>query len=97
MRLKDFAERLLEDPADVSANPSTRERKKIHQWYYRADTFRTCCAVEAPAQTKTMQPAPIVFVRKRERVHELAETLRLAGSTIAILKVRWRRSNVTKV
>ncbi len=22
---------------DASANPSTRERKKIHQWYYRAD------------------------------------------------------------
>ncbi|SUG87300.1 ATP-dependent RNA helicase SrmB [Salmonella enterica subsp. enterica] len=37
--IKDFAERLLEDPVEVSANPSTRERKKIHQWYYRADNF----------------------------------------------------------
>ncbi|STT84555.1 ATP-dependent RNA helicase SrmB [Klebsiella pneumoniae] len=35
--IKDFAERLLEEPVEVSANPSTRERKKIHQWYYRAD------------------------------------------------------------
>ena len=35
--IQDFAERLLEDPVEVSANPSTRERKKIHQWYYRAD------------------------------------------------------------
>ena len=33
--IKDFAERLLEEPVEVSANPSTRERKKIHQWYYR--------------------------------------------------------------
>lgn len=26
--IKDFAERLLEEPVEVSANPSTRERKK---------------------------------------------------------------------
>lgn len=26
--IQDFAERLLEDPVEVSANPSTRERKK---------------------------------------------------------------------
>lgn len=37
--IQDFAERLLEDPVEVSANPSTRERKKIHQWYYRADVY----------------------------------------------------------
>ncbi|UMP74480.1 hypothetical protein MJ565_20505 [Klebsiella pneumoniae] len=35
--IKDFAERLLEDPVEVSATPSTRELQKIHQWYYRAD------------------------------------------------------------
>nr|VUD27619.1 ATP-dependent RNA helicase SrmB [Salmonella sp. NCTC 7297] len=29
MRLKILAERLLEDPVEVSANPSTRERKKF--------------------------------------------------------------------
>ncbi len=36
--IQDFAERLLEDPVEVSANPSTRERKKIHQWYLLTNT-----------------------------------------------------------
>lgn len=95
--IKDFAERLLEDPVEVSANPSTRERKKIHQWYYRADNFEHKVALLKHLLKQDDATRSIVFVRKRERVHELAETLRLAGSTIAILKVRWRRSNVTKV
>lgn len=95
--IKDFAERLLEDPVEVSANPSTRERKKIHQWYYRADNFEHKVALLKHLLKQDDATRSIVFVRKRERVHELAETLRLAGSTIAILKARWRRSNVTKV
>lgn len=77
--IKDFAERLLEEPVEVSATPSTRERKKIHQWYYRADDVQHKTALlvhllKQPDATRT-----IVFVRKRERVHELATWLREAG------------------
>jgi ATP-dependent RNA helicase SrmB len=77
--IKDFAERLLEDPAEVSATPSTRERKKIHQWYYRADNLEH--KVELLKHLLKQEDAlrTIVFVRKRERVHELAEMLRNAG------------------
>ncbi|MFL0675932.1 ATP-dependent RNA helicase SrmB [Salmonella enterica subsp. enterica serovar Enteritidis] len=77
--IKDFAERLLEDPVEVSANPSTRERKKIHQWYYRADNFEHKVALLKHLLKQDDATRSIVFVRKRERVHELAETLRLAG------------------
>lgn len=77
--IKDFAERLLEDPVEVSATPSTRERKKIHQWYYRADDVqhKTALLVHLLQQPDTSRS--IVFVRKRERVHELVSWLHDAG------------------
>lgn len=77
--IKDFAERLLNDPVKVEADPSRRERKKILQWYYRSDntehkTAQLIHLLKQPDVTRA-----IVFVRKRERVHELASWLRNAG------------------
>ena len=77
--IKDFAERLLEEPAEVSATPSTRERKKIHQWYYRADDIKHKTALLVHLLKQPEATRSIVFVRKRERVHELAGWLREAG------------------
>ncbi|STU63345.1 ATP-dependent RNA helicase SrmB [Klebsiella pneumoniae subsp. ozaenae] len=56
-----------------------RERKKIHQWYYRADDIehKTKLLVNLLQQPEATRA--IVFVRKRERVHELANWLREAG------------------
>lgn len=84
--VKDFAERLLEDPVEVSATPSTRERKKIHQWYYRADDVehKTKLLVHLLNQPETTRS--IVFVRKRERVHELVAWLREAGINTCYLE-----------
>lgn len=77
--ITDFAERLLNDPVQVSATPSTRERKKIHQWYYRADdvAHKTAMLVHLLKQPDTTRS--IIFVRKRERVHELVTWLHEAG------------------
>ena len=77
--IKDFAERLLEDPVEVSADPSTRERKKIHQFYYRADDIEHKTALLIHLLKQPEATRSIVFVRKRERVHELAGWLRRAG------------------
>lgn len=77
--IKDFAERLLEDPVEVSADPSTRERKKIHQFYYRADDIEHKTALLIHLLKQPEATRSIVFVRKRERVHELAGWLRQAG------------------
>ncbi|NIF30534.1 ATP-dependent RNA helicase SrmB [Enterobacter sp. Cy-643] len=84
--VKDFAERLLEDPVEVSATPSTRERKKIHQWYYRADDVehKTKLLVHLLNQPDTTRS--IVFVRKRERVHELVAWLREVGINTCYLE-----------
>ncbi|ACS86571.1 ATP-dependent RNA helicase SrmB [Musicola paradisiaca] len=77
--VQDFAERLLNEPVSVEADPSRRERKKIQQWYYRADniehkTALLCHLLRQPDVTRS-----IIFVRKRERVHELVDWLRQAG------------------
>ena len=106
--INDFAERLLEDPVEVSASPSTRERKKIHQWYYRADDVKhkTALLINLLQQPDTVRS--IVFVRKRERVHELVSWLHEAGikscylegemvqakRTEAILRLNDGRANV---
>ncbi|QTF07463.1 ATP-dependent RNA helicase SrmB [Brenneria izadpanahii] len=84
--IKDFAERLLNDPVEVEADPSRRERKKILQWYYRADDIKhktalLCHHLKQPDVTRS-----IVFVRKRERVHELVAWLREAGITACYLE-----------
>ncbi|GBO51030.1 ATP-dependent RNA helicase SrmB [Pectobacterium versatile] len=77
--IKDFAERLLNEPVEIESDPSRRERKKILQWYYRADDLKhktalLCHQLKQPDVTRS-----IVFVRKRERVHELVAWLREAG------------------
>lgn len=77
--IKDFAERLLNDPVEIESDPSRRERKKILQWYYRADDLKhktalLCHQLKQPDVTRS-----IIFVRKRERVHELVAWLREAG------------------
>ncbi|MCV9880231.1 ATP-dependent RNA helicase SrmB [Brenneria izbisi] len=84
--VKDFAERLLKEPVEVEADPSRRERKKILQWYYRADDIKhktalLCHQLKQPEATRS-----IVFVRKRERVHELVAWLREAGITACYLE-----------
>ncbi|KML66244.1 ATP-dependent RNA helicase SrmB [Pectobacterium peruviense] len=77
--IKDFAERLLNEPVEIESDPSRRERKKILQWYYRADDLKhkttlLCHQLKQPDVTRS-----IIFVRKRERVHELVSWLHEAG------------------
>ncbi|MEG3127687.1 ATP-dependent RNA helicase SrmB [Pantoea cypripedii] len=84
--IKDFAERLLNDPVSVSSDPSQRERKKIQQWYYRADNLehKTKLLVHLLKQPEVTRS--IVFVRKRERLHELVTWLHEAGIRCSYLE-----------
>lgn len=77
--IRDFSERLLEDPIEIDAESSRRERKKIQQFYYRADTLEhktalLCHLIKQDDVTKS-----IVFVHKRERIREVVQWLRDAG------------------
>lgn len=77
--LHDFAKRILNDPIEINADPSRKERKKILQFYYRADDLvhKTALLVYLLKQEELKKT--VVFVRKRERVHELVSWLHQAG------------------
>ncbi|GKX53916.1 ATP-dependent RNA helicase SrmB [Leminorella grimontii] len=76
--INDFAERLLKDPVRVEAESSRREKNKIHQWYYRADDLTHKTALLSHWLKQPEVSKSIVFVRKRERLHELVRWLREA-------------------
>ncbi|MGC6407760.1 ATP-dependent RNA helicase SrmB [Bisgaard Taxon 45] len=77
--LVDFASRLLIDPVQIDAEPSRRERKKIQQWYYHADSNEHKIKLLARFIEEEQVTRGIVFVRRREDVRELSETLRKRG------------------
>ncbi|HIH7630906.1 TPA: ATP-dependent RNA helicase SrmB [Yersinia enterocolitica] len=77
--IREFAERILTEPVELEAAPSRRERKKIQQWYYRADNIehKTALLVHLLKQPEVQKS--IIFVRTREKVHQLVSWLREAG------------------
>ncbi|MFU2046969.1 ATP-dependent RNA helicase SrmB [Avibacterium gallinarum] len=77
--LMDFAGRLLNDPVQIDAEPSRRERKKIQQWYYHADSNEHKVKLLARFIEQEKVSKGIIFVRRRETVRELSDTLRKRG------------------
>ncbi|WP_040976706.1 ATP-dependent RNA helicase SrmB [Necropsobacter massiliensis] len=77
--LTDFAARLLNEPIQIDAEPSRRERKKIQQWYYHADSNEHKIKLLARFIEQEQVSRGIVFVRRRETVRELSDTLRKRG------------------
>ena len=77
--LVDFAERLLDDPIEVDAEPSRRERKKIQQWYYHADSVEHKIKLLARCIEQEQVSKGIIFVRRREEARHLSDTLRKRG------------------
>lgn len=75
----DFAKRLLNDPVEIQAEASRRERKKIQQFYYRADDLAHKTALLTHLLKQPDFKKVIIFVRKRERLHELVSWLFQAG------------------
>jgi len=84
--IKDFAERILNEPIEIEADPARRERKKIQQWYYRADDIKHKTALLIHLMKQPEVTRSVVFVRKRERVHELCGWLREAGINTSYLE-----------
>ncbi|QGM81030.1 ATP-dependent RNA helicase SrmB [Otariodibacter oris] len=77
--LTDFAQRILDNPIEIDAEPSRRERKKIQQWYYHADNVEHKTKLLARLITNFGIDRGIVFVRRRDDVRELSDTLRKRG------------------
>ncbi|MGY5614849.1 ATP-dependent RNA helicase SrmB [Vibrio brasiliensis] len=72
-----FTADLLNDPAQVDAEPSRRERKKISQWYHRADDMSHKLDLLKKILTEQAERS-IVFLKTRERLAELRVELEKA-------------------
>ena len=82
----DFALRILNEPVELNADPSRRERKKIQQFYYHADNLEHKTALLAALLKQDDVKKSIVFVRKRERVRELVTALEKQGIKCSYLE-----------
>lgn len=82
----DFAQRILNEPVELNADPSRRERKKIQQFYYHADNLEHKIALLATLLKQDDVKKSIVFVRKRERVRELVTALEKEGIKCSYLE-----------
>ncbi|GAD80717.1 ATP-dependent RNA helicase SrmB [Vibrio ezurae] len=69
-----FTEDLLKDPAEIDAQSSLKERKKIQQWYHRADTPEHKLALLKHIITEQADRS-IIFLKTRERLAELRQQL----------------------
>ncbi len=72
-----FSAGLLNEPAELDAEPSRRERKKIAQWYHRADTAEHKLELLKAILTSQAERS-IVFLKTRERLAELRTELERA-------------------
>ncbi|MDN3699547.1 ATP-dependent RNA helicase SrmB [Vibrio clamense] len=72
-----FTEDLLKNPAEIDAQSSLRERKKITQWYHRADTPDHKLALLKHIITEQAERT-IVFLKTRDRLAELRSQLESA-------------------
>ncbi|MFC0179906.1 ATP-dependent RNA helicase SrmB [Thorsellia kenyensis] len=81
-----FAERVLTDPVFIEAMPSRKEKKKIIQYYYRADDYSHKLNLLVYLLKSDEISKTIVFVKTRERVHSLSQALTSAGITNCYLE-----------
>ncbi|MCG6352328.1 ATP-dependent RNA helicase SrmB [Vibrio fluvialis] len=72
-----FTADLLKEPAEVDAEPPRRERKKISQWYHRADDMNHKLDLLKAILTQQSERA-IVFFKTRERLAEVRAVLESA-------------------
>lgn len=82
----DFSKRILNDPREISTEPSRRERKKIQQYYYFSDNLSHKINLLLKLLANDNYQKTIVFVRKRERVHELVAILKEHGINCSFLE-----------
>ena len=73
--LENFAEELLKEPERIEAQPSNREKGKIHQWVHIADDDAHKFAMLANILNAEDCTKAIVFVRTRDKVSNLSGRL----------------------
>jgi ATP-dependent RNA helicase SrmB len=83
--IRRFAENILNEPVEVDASASRKEKAKILQWYYLADDMAHKYALLKHLLTHEVSTA-IVFVKTREKLQQLKDMLARDGFTLCYLQ-----------
>lgn len=73
--VKTFAHDILNNPEVVEANPSRKEKNKIHQWYHLADDMNHKQALLVNNLKQETTTSAVVFVKTRDRLQMLKDFL----------------------
>ncbi|NMH59338.1 ATP-dependent RNA helicase SrmB [Alteromonas ponticola] len=83
--VKRFASDILNDPVEVTANPSRKEKAKTHQWYHLADDLAHKDALLVHILSNQIDNA-IVFIKTRDRLDMLKSKLMSNGLHVSWLQ-----------
>jgi len=73
--VKTFAHDILNNPEVIEANPSRKEKNKIHQWYHLADDMNHKQALLVNILKQEATTSAVVFVKTRDRLQALKDFL----------------------
>ena len=73
--VKTFAHDILNNPEVIEANPSRKEKNKIHQWYHLADDMNHKQALLVNILKQETTTSAVLFVKTRERLQMLKDFL----------------------
>ena len=73
--VKTFAHDILNNPEVIEANPSRKEKNKIHQWYHLADDMNHKQALLVNILKQETTTSAVAFVKTRERLQMLKDFL----------------------
>lgn len=83
--LRQFARDIMEDPAEISAEVSRKEKAKILQWFHLADDAAHKYTLLKHVLSEQITTA-IVFVKTRERLQQLKDQLLRDGFDLCYLQ-----------
>ena len=83
--VRNFAKDILNNPEIIEANPSRKEKNKIHQWYHLADDYAHKQALLIHILKEQVTTA-VVFVKTRERLQTLKDVLASKGVNVCWLQ-----------
>ncbi|MGB2426686.1 MAG: ATP-dependent RNA helicase SrmB [Alteromonas sp.] len=83
--LRQFARDIMEDPAEISAEVSRKEKAKILQWFHLADDAAHKYTLLKHILSEQITTA-IVFVKTRERLQQLKDQLMRDGFDLCYLQ-----------
>ena len=73
--VRNFAHEILNNPEVIEANPSRKEKNKIHQWYHLADDMNHKQALLVNILQQETTTTAVVFVKTRDRLQMLKDFL----------------------